>query len=342
MADSVGQIGERSLIAMLSERMSGNADIVVGVGDDAAVIRIDSAEVVLCTDAMVENVHFRREWSTAQQIGAKIVARNFADVAAMGAVPVGFTLSLTLPSDTDSQWALDLVEGVNLECSRVGAAFLGGDTSAGDAVVIVGSAIGDMRGLAPVRRSGARPGDVLTVHGHLGCAAAGLALLAQGQDIADALESGSATCISAQLAPQPDYAAARLAAAQATAMIDTSDGLLIDAQHLALSSSVDINIHRRDVPVLGCVRDAASACGADMWRWVLCGGEDHAFLATFASADDVPAGYVVIGAVTPGSGVVTVDGQPWAQPMGFEHFTSTALRGMNGARTSGNSLHPDV
>lgn len=314
MGQELRDIGEHALIGLLSQRMQQNSQVVVGVGDDAAVVRIGSEDIVLCTDAMVEGVHFMREWSTPAQLGGKIVARNLADIAAMGALPTGFTLSLTAPATTDVDWVLALVDGVNAECARAGIAFLGGDTTAGDGVVLVGSGLGEMRGMSPLLRSGAQPGDVLAVHGHLGCAAAGLMQLKRGD------EAGA--CVEAQLLPQPDYSAARAAATAATSMIDTSDGLVIDAGHIAKSSSVDIDISRADTPVLSCVRAVAAECGVDVWHWVLGGGEDHAFLATFPDETSVPPGFTVIGRVSPGDGQVTIDGQAWTHSPGFEHFAS--------------------
>ena len=314
--ERVGDLGEHALIRRISQRMATTDSVVVGIGDDAAVAKL-SGDAVMCTDAMVEGVHFRRQWSSPSQIGGKIVARNFADIAAMGATPVGFTLSLTVPADLESDWVKELISGVNAECERAGSAFVGGDTTSGPTIVLVGTALGDTAGVAPVIRSGARSGDVVAVLGRLGCAAAGLALLMRGRVEGEA-------CVSVQQLPQPDYASARAAAAAASSMIDTSDGLIADLRHIAVASAVDINIHKASVPMAACVRDAAADCRVDPWTWVLTGGEDHAFIATFAP-HQVPVGWHVVGEVSNGRGEVTLDSQVWDHAAGYEHFTNHSV-----------------
>ena len=192
--------------------------------------------VVATTDFLLEGRHFRRDWSSACDVGHKAAARSLADVAAMGAVPSALLVALAAPADLPVSWAADLAAGLAAECARVpGASVIGGDTARADSVLLAVTGLGDLAGRAPVLRSGASPGNAVAVAGPLGRAAAGLALLAAGlrQD----------PLVTAQLRPAPPYDAGPEAAdLGATAMIDTSDGLLADLGHIAAASGVRIDL----------------------------------------------------------------------------------------------------
>lgn len=287
---------------------------LLGPGDDAAVLAAADGRVVVCTDVLVEGVHFRLDWSTPHQVGRKAVAANLADVAAMGAVTTGLLVGLACPEHTLVSTVDGLIAGMWEEAGQVGAGVVGGDVVSSADLVISVTALGDLQGRAPVTRSGARPGDVLGLCGRLGWAAAGLAVLGRG------FRSPSAV-VGAHRVPEPPYhAGPRAAAAGATAMIDVSDGLLSDAGHLALSSGVGIDIDSGAVTVPRRLVEVASALGADPRHWVLTGGEDHALLASFPAAAALPAGWTAIGAVREGRGV-TVDGSPYEGPTGWTHFS---------------------
>src|ERR687889_1778651 len=176
-ADSVRVVGEFGVIARVVAR-SGAAELAeVGPGDDAAVLRTPDGRVVACTDVLVEGRHFRRDWSSAEDVGHKAAAANLADVAAMGAVPTALLVGLACPPDTATSWLEGIATGLAEECAPLGAAVVGGDTvaSAPDSgsVVLSVTALGDLAGRAPVLRSGARPGDVLAVAGRPGWSAGG-------------------------------------------------------------------------------------------------------------------------------------------------------------------------
>ena len=192
--------------------------------------------VVATTDFLLEGRHFRRDWSSASDVGHKAAARSLADVAAMGAVPSALLVALAAPADLPVSWARELTAGLAAECARVpGASVIGGDTARADSVLLAVTGLGDLAGRAPVLRSGASPADVVAVAGPLGRAAAGLALLASGLR-EDPL-------VTAHLRPAPPYDAGPEAAdLGATAMIDTSDGLLADLGHVAAASGVLINV----------------------------------------------------------------------------------------------------
>jgi thiamine-monophosphate kinase len=310
-------VGEFPLIARVIARSGTAALADVGPGDDAAVLRTPDGRVVACTDVLVEGRHFRRGWSSAEDIGHKAAAANLADVAAMGAVPTALLVALACPADTPATWLEGVAVGMAAECAPFGAAVVGGDTSAcapdSSAVVLSVTALGDLGGRAPVLRSGARPGDVVAVAGRLGWSACGLAVLRRGF-------TAPAAAVGAHRRPLPPYAAGPAAAeAGATAMCDTSDGLLADAGHLAEDSGVVLDLDRavlRETYVVGPLPQVAAALGGDPLAWVLTGGEDHALVATFPSSVALPGGWTRIGRVyeaTDDGPGVRVDGVPAAQ-----------------------------
>jgi thiamine-monophosphate kinase len=330
--DTLAALGEFGLIAELSAALApGQASpkTLVGIGDDAAVLAAPDGRVVATTDFLLEGRHFRRDWSGPADVGRKAAARSLIDVAAMGAVPTGLLVALAAPGDLPVSWALGLAEGLAAECARVGASVVGGDTARASSVLLAVTGLGDLRGRAPVLRSGAAPGDVVAVAGPLGRAAAGLALLTAGLSAALSDDPLAA----AHRRPQPPYDAGPEAAdLGATAMIDISDGLLADLGHIADASGVLIDVSAAalapDEVLLAAARrhdlfdrtDRGSSPGqADALAWVLTGGEDHALAATFPASVALPPRWSVIGRVLAGQGVL-VDGRPWAGPAGWDHF----------------------
>ncbi|MBO0856245.1 MAG: thiamine-phosphate kinase [Nocardia sp.] len=311
---TVGELGEFGLIARMNAGRRFDGGVLLGPGDDAAVIAAPAQRYVVSTDMLVEDRHFRLDWSTPRQIGAKAIAQNAADVVAMGAAPSGFVIGLGCPADTPVARIDELVEGMWTEAGRAGAPIAGGDVVRAPQLVISVTAFGDPPE-RPVLRSGARAGDTVSVAGRLGWSAAGLAVLTSG------LESDLfADVLAAHRVPQPPYAAVLdLPADMApVALTDISDGLLADITHIAESSGVAVDIESAALadPALDAV---AAELGADASDWVLTGGEDHAFLAVFAAGTLVPPGWRAIGLVREGAGVL-VDGAPRPGSPGWESF----------------------
>jgi thiamine-monophosphate kinase len=315
LADSVRVVGEFGVIARVVARAGAAAVTEVGPGDDAAVLRAPDGRVVATTDVLVEGRHFRRDWSSAEDVGHKAAAANLADVAAMGGVATALLVGLACPADTPTSWLEGVAVGMAAECAPLGAAVVGGDPVASapgsGAVVLSVTALGDLGGRAPVLRSGARPGDVVAVAGRLGWSACGLAVLRRGF-------SSPLAVVTAHRRPTPPYAAGPAAAdAGATAMCDVSDGLLADAGHLAADSGVVVDLDRAALVRTmleppGPMQQVAAALGADPLAWVLTGGEDHALLATFPPGAALPEGWTVVGDVRAGTAGVTVSGEPAA------------------------------
>jgi thiamine-monophosphate kinase len=281
--------------------------VLIGPGDDAAVVTAPDGRVVATTDVLVEGVHFRRDWSSGYDVGCKAAAANLADVAAMGATATALLVGLAAPGDLPVSWATALADGLRDEAARVGAVVVGGDTVSCDRVVVSVTALGDLAGSAPVTRSGARPGQDLVLAGLLGRSAAGLALLRAGER--------EGLLVDAHRRPSPPYALGPvLARLGATAMCDVSDGLVQDLGHLARASGVRIVV---DADLL------QRAPGVSLVD-VLTGGEDHALVATLPAGSALPDDVVRIGGVERGAGV-EVGGaagpeQAQDQRRGWRHF----------------------
>jgi thiamine-monophosphate kinase len=308
---TVSEAGEFPLIARLRDVFPQGEQVLVGPGDDAAVLRIRNGHVVVSTDLLVEGRHFRREWVSASDIGHRAAAANLSDINAMGGRAHSLTIGLAAPRDLPASWALEFAAGLAEECALVDASVVGGDLTSADSLVVAVTVLGSCT-QSPVLRSGAEPGDVVALCGRQGWAAGGLAVLGRGFRSPRVL-------VEAYRRPEPPYDAGRVAAeAGATAMIDVSDGLLADAGHVAEESGVAIDIRRDAFEIAEPLQAVAAATGADPLQFILGGGDDHALVATFPSAE-VPEGWTVIGSVSDGTGV-TVDGAPYDGPTGWTHF----------------------
>jgi thiamine-monophosphate kinase len=320
-AITVADVGEFGLVDRLTSRfragsaarVGARAEVQLGPGDDAAVLATPDGRVVATTDLLVDGRHFRRDWSTAQDVGRKAAAQNLADVAAVGGVPTGLLVGLAVTPELEVEWLEGVADGLKAECDEVGAAVLGGDVVRSETLTLAVTALGDLGGRAPVTRAGAKPGDVVAVVGRLGWAAAGLAVLGRGFRSPVAM-------VAAHRRPEPPYAEGpRAAELGATAMVDVSDGLVADLEHVAIASSVGIELDTRKLDVPAKLRDVGGALGVDPMTWILGGGDDHALAATFPGSAPPPAPWRVIGRVARGRGVL-VDGAAYAAPAGWDHF----------------------
>ncbi len=313
---TVGELGEFGLIRELTSRITPTPAVRIGPGDDAAVVAAPDRRVVASTDLLLEGRHFRRDWSTAYDVGRKAAAQNLADIAAMGADPTALLLGLVVPAELPATWPTELMDGLHDECQVAGAAVVGGDVVRGGTITVAITALGDLQGREPVTRSGARPGDVVAVTGWLGWSAAGHAVLARGFRSPRAF-------VEAHRRPEPPYHAGPAAAELgATAMTDVSDGLVADLGHIAEASKVRIDVRSAALDVPAQMSDIGQAVGVDPLQWVLTGGEDHAIVATFPPETKLPARWRRIGEVLHLSAApqVTVDGAPWTRTGGWDHF----------------------
>jgi thiamine-monophosphate kinase len=309
---TLADAGEFGTIARLVERLPTTGAVVVGPGDDAAQVHVGGGRALVATDVLVDGRHFRRDWATAHDVGRRAAAQSLSDLNAMGGGTTAVVVGMTAPGDLPVDWAVDLAAGLAAECDLVGAAVVGGDLTRADVLTLCVTAVGAADS-DPVLRAGARSGDVVAMTGRQGWAAAGLAVLQRG------FRSPRAV-VEAYRRPEVPYGAgAEAAAAGATAMVDVSDGLVADVGHVAEASAVAIDLRSDAFEVDEPLLAVGAALGVDPLSFVLGGGDDHSLVACFPSADDVPAGWGVVGAVAEGSGV-TVDGAPYAGETGWRHF----------------------
>lgn len=304
---SVIELGERAALAQTVSHFKPVPSTLVGSGDDSAVISVSDSRFVVTTDSMVEGRDFRLEFSSGFDLGYKAVATNLADVAAMGAQPISLVVALLIKPDTKVSWLEDFAKGLQAALDELApsAAIVGGDLAIANQVVVAVTAHGDLQGKPPVLRTGAKPGDQLAVAGTLGKAAAGLQLILHPDQT---LAASYPELVGTQLRPTPPVALA-LSASFASAMMDVSDSLALDAHRLAEASGVMIRINKKDLlGYVAVLEQAAQSITArdgsvvDPLDWVLFGGEDHSFLASFP-AGEVPKGFRVIGSIEAGSGV---------------------------------------
>ena len=315
-AGTVAEAGEFGTIAQIVTRFGTGPHVLLGPGDDAAVVAVRTGRVVMTTDVLVEGRHFRRDWAGAADIGARAAAQSLSDVNAMGGRTTALTVGLAVPAETPLAWVTGLADGLAEEAALVGATVVGGDLTRADSVVISVTAIGEVDG-EPVTRSGARPGEVVAVNGRLGWAAAGLGVLGRG------FRSPRAV-VEAYRRPAVPYAAGPQAVQLgATSLVDVSDGLVADLGHVCSASGVDAALESAALVVDEPVAAVGAALGVDPLSFLLTGGDDHALVATFPTTVELPEGWVAVGRVAEASeerGRVLVDGAVPAGQGGFRHF----------------------
>ena len=328
------ELGEFGLIARLRRRWQGQKmpGVVVGSGDDAAVLSSPGPGnvLLLTTDTMVEGIHFRRSWMSPEDLGWKAMVQNLSDIAAMGGQPRHAVVTVGVCRDIDVEFMDSLVDGLDSCATRYGASIVGGDlVKSPDALFVSIALTGQARADRVLRRSGAKPGQVLLVTGELGASAAGLAALERGE------ASRFPAAVHAHLRPEPRLDAAQVFAQSglAASAIDISDGLSGDATRLAEESGVGIRINLADVPVAHSCREVAEWLSVDAAEMALRGGEDYELLFT-ANADRVDevrrllrhqAGVVAyaVGEVVEkeqGLRAVKPDGAHVALGFGHDHF----------------------
>ena len=311
--------GEFDLIARIRARVATRADVVLGIGDDAALLAPPPGrQLVVTADTLNEGVHFPRGTSPAD-VGWKALAVNLSDLASMGAEPAWCTLSLSLPQ-SDPAWIEGFLDGFLDLAGQHGIALVGGDTTRGPLSIAV-TAMGLVEPGRALRRDGARVGDEVWVTGTLGDAAGGLALL----------DREPVPALRARLdRPTPRVAAGRALAGIATACVDVSDGLLADLGHVCARSHVAAHLDVDALPASAALREAFGE--ADRIALQASGGDDYelCFTAPADAGADIGAvsaqlglRFTRIGRIVAGEGVHPVDAksQPWSSPRrGYDHF----------------------
>jgi thiamine-monophosphate kinase len=314
---------ERLLISRIRGQARRRRGLAAGIGDDCAILQIPAGhQTLITTDFSLEGVHFRREWHPPEAVGHRCLARGLSDVAAMGGTPVAAFLSLALPPNLPQSWVNQFVRGLLKLADRFNIDLAGGDTAQSPGgvladIVLVGSV---PKGKA-IRRSGARPGDLIYVTGALGGAAAALELLFSGRKLGPA-------DFPRHFHPLPQIEVGRFLQAKdmASAMIDLSDGLSTDLGHICEESGVGAEIQAERVPraIVG-----KPARVVDL-KFALHGGEDYELLFATPANKRLPrdiAGVAItqIGHITKGKNVLLMNSEGVGvkfRPQGWEHFKS--------------------
>jgi thiamine-monophosphate kinase len=325
-------MGEDELVAVIRKVLSGGGPgVLVGPGDDAAVVASPRGTTVLTSDMLVEGVHFDRALTSARDLGAKSIAVNVSDIAAMAASPRYAVVSLGLSEADDPAWVVELYGGMRAASDEYALSLVGGDVNRAPVSVISVTVVGEAAEGRAVLRSGARPGDRIVVTGSLGAAAGGL-LLARSGNAAMATDWGR-DLLEAHFRPVARVGEGQtLAQSGARAMMDLSDGLLLDLSRLCAESAVGARLELSSVPVsIGLLR-LAEVLPCDPLELALSGGEDYELVATIdpAAVDDARtrlldrfgAALTDIGEIT-GSGFVGVDASGAEHPLeakGWDHF----------------------
>jgi thiamine-monophosphate kinase len=320
------ELGEFGLIDRIARQVHNTPSVVLGIGDDAAALLPAPGTLTLVTsDMLLEGVHFDLSFTDPQSLGRKSLSVNLSDLAAMGAQPRQFLLSIALPVGLSLEIIDGFMTGVLEQAERFGATLVGGDTCASlSGLVISITAMGEQVPQRVVKRSGARAGDLTCVTGTLGDSAAGLKALRKG------IREGF--LVSRHLDPQPRVAAgvALAEAGLVSAMIDVSDGVLGDLGHICELSGVGARLQLGQLPFSQEYR--AACAGDDLYGLALSGGEDYELLFCVPEANRGKAAqlveslgvqFTVIGEVVAGGGIELMlpgGGSYTPKGQGFDHF----------------------
>lgn len=329
MGEDVAALGEFGLIRRLVERLPEGAGVVLGPGDDAALVEVAGGTRLLATaDLLVEGVHFDLAFSRPEDVGFKALTVNVSDVAAMGGTPRFALVSLGAGPAEPVERLEALYDGLAEAARAHGVAVVGGDTVRSERLVVSVAVLGEPPPRGPVTRAGARPGDVLCVTGTLGAAAAGLALLRAGEDPrARDLAERWPGLLEAHRRARARVAEGRAAAeAGARAMIDVSDGLLGDAGHLCEASGVGVVLDPASIPRAPGVDEVVAWLGGAPLGLPSGGGDDYELLIAVPpdrveelARASAPTPLTQIGRFTEELGLRAEDGTP-LEPHGWDHF----------------------
>jgi len=300
--------------------LNGDADeLLIGIGDDAAVIDFGNRPAVITVDTQVENVHFRTDLISYRDVGHRAMVAAVSDIWAMGALPNGSVVALNLPEDLSDQGFEELIDGLADAARATGARVIGGNLSRGDALTVTTTVFG-LPIADPVGRDGAQVGDSVYVTGTLGGAALGLAILEAGR--LD-LEHGPSFAARWRTPPMNGHAA-RAVAKLATAAVDVSDGCLQDLGHVCTASRVAATVFARALPTSPGYDRACRSLRLDPVELALTGGEDYELVFTASPSMEAASVATRIGQITEGAGVRVVDEHGHSIELsrpGFRHFS---------------------
>ncbi len=317
----LSDLGEFGLIKSLQRKCTGTSpEILKGIGDDAAVVKIKAQKTLITTDMLLEGIHFDLSFTTFFQLGYKTLSVNISDIFAMGGKPKYFLLSLGIPKNYLTKDIEELYSGITKLAKKFGLAVVGGDTCASEhGLVLSGTLIGEANRI--VMRSGAREGNGIFVAGTLGDSAMGLMLLKKLKRKIPtshfSLPTSHLKLIKRHLMPEP---APLENTSGITSMIDISDGLLIDLSHICDEGKVGAIIYEDKIPLSRELAKTAKILGIDPLTCALKGGEDYVLL--FTAPSNIKTKAVKIGKIIR-HGRFLVDARGKKTPFkaeGYEHF----------------------
>ena len=294
-----------------------------GIGDDTSVVDLNSGggRQLVTKDILVDGVHFSLEYMTLREVALKSLAVNLSDIAAMGGTPQYFYLGLAFPRNLPKEKAFEFFEGLKLGCDRWNVQLAGGDFSSSPVMMVSISVIGTAE--SPVYRHTARFGDLIAITGETGESAAGLKCLLVGERKG----GDSSYFINRHICARPEIENGRLLGPLVNAMIDVSDGILLDLARLLTASGKGARLDYEKVPVKRALRELCKLKGWNEYELVLAGGEDYVLLFTFSKENErrlrsQSLQYTVIGEITETSGlIVEHNGKPvQMDKTGYDHF----------------------
>jgi thiamine-monophosphate kinase len=312
----IKDIGEFGLIDRIS-RKTKDKDIVVGIGDDAAIIKIKKGLQVLTTDCLVEGDHFRKDWFSPKQIGMKAIEINVSDVAAMGGIPKYVLVSLALPKDLSVEFVEELYKGMWKACDKYNIDIIGGNMTHCEKIVISITLTGevDIKNLS--LRSGAKPGDLIFVSGNLGNGRAGLRLFQEKIKGYDEIKKR-------YLEPNAQLKLALILAPFVNSMEDISDGLASEIKHICNESKCGANIYKDKIPILDEVRNVARELGDDVYDYALYGGEDFKLAYTVSEENIENVNGIFVGEIKKNKDINLISQgiEKTITADGYDHFTN--------------------
>ena len=319
---TLGELGEFGFIDRIAKLIPQYADVLEGVGDDCAVVRTGNQVWLATADLSIENIHFRWDKTTPQDLGWKAVSVSLSDIAAMGGVPRFVVATVAAQPDMDADALAGVMRGMIAACESVGAALVGGDTTRSDGGLVLDTfVLGEAPDGRYITRAGAQPGDIIAVTGWPGRSAAGHHALEHGFEAPDEL-------IKAHTRPQARAESGQWLRKQGVhALIDVSDGIVQDAGHIAERSGCAIDIDSSVVPIHDVLREYCAKNKLDATNLALTGGEDYELLVAYGPDAKFPARFAdacnlpltPIGRCVTGPPEVRVDGKRLKRG-GYDHF----------------------
>jgi thiamine-monophosphate kinase len=312
----VKDIGEFGLIDRISKNPK-DKDILVGIGDDAAVIKSKKGLQVLTTDSLVQGDHFITRWFSPVQIGMKAIEINVSDIASMGAIPKYVLVSFALPNNLEVDFVERIYQGMWKSCDKYNIEIIGGNMTHSEKIVISITLIGEVDNENLCLRSSAKPGDLIFISGYLGNGRAGLRLFQEEIEGFENVKKG-------YLEPKSQFTTAMKISPYVNSMIDVSDGLAPEVKHICKESKCGAIIYKDKIPISKEVRDAAKRLDEDPYEYALFGGEDFELLYTVSKENIENINGFLIGEITENKKInIFFNGkEKEIEDKGYDHFSN--------------------